>query len=71
MTVRFIFAWYDLWVGLYWDRSKRRLYILPIPCVGIVLDFGDARARARRSWEGWDEEEIEHELNNIPDGGRS
>jgi len=40
VTVRPIVAWYDLWVGAYWDQKGRRLYILPIPCVGIVLDFG-------------------------------
>ena len=37
--VSFIFAWYDLWVGAYWDRDKKRLYVLPIPCCGIVIDF--------------------------------
>ena len=40
MKVRPIFAWYDLWVGAYWDRKQRRLYILPLPCVGIVISFG-------------------------------
>ena len=40
MTVRPVFAWYDLWIGAYWDRSRRRLYVLPIPCVGFVFDFG-------------------------------
>lgn len=39
MRIRPIFAWYDFWVGAYWDRSRRRLYILPIPTVGIVIDF--------------------------------
>ncbi len=39
MKVSFIFAWYDLWIGLFWDQRKRRLYILPIPCVGIVVEF--------------------------------
>jgi len=34
-----IFAWYDLWVGAFWDQAKRRLYVLPLPCVGIVIDF--------------------------------
>lgn len=38
-TARLIFAWYDVWVGAYWDRRNRRLYILPIPCVGIVIEF--------------------------------
>ena len=25
---RFVFAWYDLWVGLYYNRAKRRLYCI-------------------------------------------
>lgn len=41
MRVRIIWAaWYDLWVGAYWNQIDRRLYILPVPCFGIVLDFG-------------------------------
>lgn len=43
MSARPIFAWYDLWVGAYWDRDRRRLYILPIPCCGVVIQFGDRR----------------------------
>lgn len=39
MTIRPLFAWYDLWVGVYWDRAKRRLYILPLPCIGVVVEF--------------------------------
>lgn len=42
MTVRPIFAWYDLWVGAFWDRQKRRLYILPVPCIGVVIQFARA-----------------------------
>ena len=37
--ISLMFAWYDLWIGAYWDRSKRRLYVLPLPCLGIVIDF--------------------------------
>ena len=37
MTVRFLFAWYDLWVGAYWDRKQRVLYVCPLPCVLIAL----------------------------------
>lgn len=32
-----IFAWYDLWIGAYFDRVNRRLYIFPVPCFGIVV----------------------------------
>lgn len=39
MKVNLIFAWYDIWIGMFWDRYKRKLYILPIPCIGIVLTF--------------------------------
>jgi len=39
MTIKPIFAWYDLWVGAFWDRAKRKLYILPLPCVGVVIEF--------------------------------
>ena len=41
MKVRLIFAWYDLWVGAFWDSGKRRLYILPLPCIGVVVQFGE------------------------------
>jgi hypothetical protein len=39
MTVKPIFAWYDLWVGAFWDRKGRKLYILPLPMVGVVIEF--------------------------------
>jgi len=39
MTVKPIFAWYDLWIGAFWDAGKRRLYVFPIPCFGLVFQF--------------------------------
>lgn len=47
MRVRPIFAWYDLWVGLFVDRQKRRLYLFPLPCLGLVIERG-----RRRAWGG-------------------
>lgn len=38
-SVKPIFAWYDMWVGIFWDSRKRKLYILPLPCVGVVIEF--------------------------------
>lgn len=38
-TIRPIFAWYDLWVGVFIDRPMRRAYFFPIPCFGIVVQF--------------------------------
>ena len=39
MTIRFIFAWYDMWIGAYYDRPHRRLYVLPLPCLGFVVQL--------------------------------
>lgn len=38
-SVKPLFAWYDCWVGIFWDSRKRKLYILPLPCVGLVFEF--------------------------------
>ncbi len=38
LKVRPIFAWFDLWVGVFIDRPNRRVYIFPIPCFGIVVE---------------------------------
>jgi len=42
MKIYPIAAWYDMWIGAYWDRRRRRLYVLPVPCLGVVFDFGGA-----------------------------
>lgn len=38
MKIKFIFAWYDLWVGAYWQKKKRRLYIMILPTLGVRID---------------------------------
>jgi hypothetical protein len=38
--LRMVLAWFDLWVGAYWNRNAKRLYLFPFPCVGLRIDFG-------------------------------
>lgn len=56
MRISFLFAWFDLWVGAFWDRKARKLYVFPVPCVGLVFDFGE---RARRVAPEKAEEDLE------------
>jgi hypothetical protein len=39
MKISFIAAWYDCWIGLFYDQKKQWLYVFPIPFVGIVVKF--------------------------------
>lgn len=32
MKVSFFFAWYDAWLGAFYDQKKRVLYVCPLPC---------------------------------------
>ncbi len=37
MKVRVYWAWYDLWIGAYWDRRGRTLYLCPLPTLVIRI----------------------------------
>jgi hypothetical protein len=43
VKIRPLFAWFDCWIGIYWDARRRRLYVLPVPMLGVVIDFGGTR----------------------------
>lgn len=45
MELRFFFAWYDFWIGFYYDQDDEVLYICPLPmCVIRINKDGYARA---------------------------
>lgn len=39
LHIRLVFAWYDFWVGAYFDKGKNTLYLLPVPTVGVRVRF--------------------------------
>lgn len=42
MRIRVYFAWYDLWIGLFVDVKKRRLYLCLLPTLVIELTLQPA-----------------------------
>lgn len=43
MRVRLVLAWYDLWIGAFIDRPGRRVFIFPVPCIGLCFDWSGER----------------------------
>jgi len=39
MSLRVFVAWYDFWIGAYWDRSARVLYVCPLPMLVFCFDW--------------------------------
>ncbi|MDF2537432.1 MAG: hypothetical protein K0S76_453 [Herbinix sp.] len=39
MKVKLFFRWFDLWIGIYIDRSRKTAYICPIPMFGVKIDL--------------------------------
>jgi hypothetical protein len=37
IAIRPYAAWADCWVGIRWDARLRRLYVLPLPMLGLVV----------------------------------
>lgn len=41
--MKLIIAWYDFWIGFFWDSKKRRLYFFPVPCLGVAIHIWGRR----------------------------
>jgi hypothetical protein len=38
MKIKLFFAWYDFWIGWYWDRINKILYICLFPMFVISIE---------------------------------
>jgi len=41
MKLKIFFAWFDFWVGFYYDKRKDILYFCPLPMCVIALSLRD------------------------------
>jgi hypothetical protein len=39
MKIKLMFAWYDFWIGFYFDKKEKSLYFFPIPMFGVKISF--------------------------------
>jgi len=39
LTVETFFRWYDLWIGAYYDKKAKRLYVCPLPMIGFWIEI--------------------------------
>lgn len=39
LRIRPVCRWFDIWVGVYVDTNRKRLYILPLPCIGVYVQW--------------------------------
>ena len=37
--IKISFAWYDIWVGLFIDTKKKKLYLCLVPTLLITIDL--------------------------------
>lgn len=45
VKIRIFVAWFDMWVGTYWDRQKHILYICLLPMIVIAISSAPARQK--------------------------
>ena len=45
-AVSAFFRWYDVWIGAYWDREAKVLYVCPVPMFGLKIKMPWRRGNA-------------------------
>lgn len=39
MNIKLFFAWYDFWIGWFYDQKKTTLYICLLPMIVLSIEF--------------------------------
>lgn len=61
MEIKFIFKWFDMWIGFFWDREKKWLYFFPIPMCGMILKFKKMKTIYERNFENRNDLELRND----------
>jgi hypothetical protein len=46
MRITVIAKWFDFWIGAFYDTKNKFLYIFPVPCLGIKIEYLKKKTRA-------------------------
>lgn len=63
LKVKIFFAWFDFWVGFYYDRKKSILYFCPFPTFIIAISLKDIPIPTVEYESERTNNNIHHELN--------
>lgn len=69
--ITIFFAWYDMWVGAYWDRNKRILYVCPLPMLVVAINIGRSARSLLKKLKPIDDPIIHEALSWKEKGGEA
>lgn len=69
MKISFLFAWFDLWIGAYYNRASHTWYICPLPMCVIKIElspekWSKATAHIKPGWKLPKPPDVECDLCN-------
>ena len=50
---KFLFKWYDFWIGIFIDRTTGKFYFLFFPTLGFVFDLLPKEYYLKEYYAGW------------------
>lgn len=62
--VRISLAWYDIWIGLFIDTDKKKLYICPVPGLLVTIKYGKVTTKIKEECWNPDEQGVYRRVND-------